>query len=550
MKRLKFNELGQLIIKVISILFSIFFATILFNTIFFNKTIAINYKILTMIVGTLFAYVVMFLLYYIYKKRKFKFLDHNIDKAKFICIIIILFIIQYILTTLTYYCVGWDCGGVVSSAVALLNGNDFNVMYYSQYPNNIGILLLIKYVLVIANLFTKITTIYDGFFSAIIFNIIMIDLATIFTFLTIRKVLGKKSSYLSLIFIIPFMIFSPYILIPYTDTMTMLFPIMLLYFYIIIKELPKKSIKRYALILLEGFCIPIGMFLKPTVIIIPIAIVINEFLNIKIKEKDKNIEDKNKDKKISRNLANLINVTVVVILFIIGFSLSYIGYSTLKEKTLGALISQEEYDNNSVSFTHFLMMGMQQRQNVTKEDGKNQTLYGAYDGVDVKNTVAIEGYKEKQKYNLQIIKERLNNFGFIGYIQFLNNKANWILSDGTFFYGQEGTWRITEYCNQSKIAKVFQKFIDEKSNIYKNITANIMQIIWIVLMIGLICSIGKKENNYICIGKLAIIGIIIFILLFEGRSRYLINHIPIFIFIGTYGLSNSFKKLLLTLKHK
>ena len=55
-----------------------------------------------------------------------------------------------------------------------------------------------------------------------------------------------------------------------------------------------------------------------------------------------------------------------------------------------------------ISYMHFLMMGMQEKPNDTKEDGKNQTLYGAYNGTDVENTNSIKGYKEKQNYNLKI----------------------------------------------------------------------------------------------------------------------------------------------------
>ena len=194
------------------------------------------------------------------------------------------------------------------------------------------------------------------------------------------------------------------------------------------------------------------------------------------------------------------------------------------------------------------MMGMQQRYNDSQKEGKNQILYGAYNEMDVINTVAVKGYKEKQKYNLQVIKKRLSNFGVIGYIKFLNNKANWILSDGTFFYGQEGNWRINDYYNENKIARIAQQFIDADTDTYKLITANTMQISWILITIGLIFSINKEENKYLNIGKTSIIGIIIFILLFEGRSRYLINHIPIFILVGTYGLTNSLKKLSLILK--
>ena len=68
---------------------------------------------------------------------------------------------------------------------------------------------------------------------------------------------------------------------------------------------------------------------------------------------------------------------------------------------------------------------------------------------------------------------------------------------------------------------------------------------WILIFIGLACSyINKQENNTILVAKLTIIGIIMFLLLFEGRSRYVVNHIPFFIIVGIYGLKNSFDILM------
>lgn len=523
---------GKIVLRIISILFSIFFIIILFNTIFFNRTIAINFKIPVMILGTLLVYLILFGIYYIYKKKKLNFLDYSPKKRDLLCVFFIIFIIQYIFASLTYANNGWDCGGIIGNIYNLLKGENVSFSYYSQYTNNIGMLLLVKYILIIAKAFTSIPAISDAFFAVITFNIIMVDIAALFTFLTIKKVLGNKSAYFSLIFILPFIVFTPYIIIPYTDTMTMAFPITILYLYLNIKELPRKSIKRCILIFIEGILLATGMVLKPTVLIIAISIVIFEILNIKIKNINK-----------TTFIKNFTNLIIVAILFSIGFSLSYMSYSKLKEKTLGKLISKEDYYNNEVSFTHFLMMGMQERQNDSLEEGKNQTLYVAYNGLDVVNTVAVKGYKEKQKYNITIIKERLSNFGVKGYINFLYNKANWILSDGTFFYGQEGTWKVGDYFNQSKIARIAQAFINEKSNTYKKITANIMQITWIILTIGLIFSISKNEDKSISISKLTLIGIILFLLMFEGRARYLINHLPIFIFVGTYGIANSFNKL-------
>ena len=294
----------------------------------------------------------------------------------------------------------------------------------------------------------------------------------------------------------------------------------------------KERIKKYILSFLLGMLMLIGVFIKPTVIIMPIAIIIIEILNL------------NKEK-----LKNIVYSIIVMIFFIMGCGISYLGYNIQKNQIFGELISKQAQEDFKRSYTHFLMMGMQERQNDVIGDGKNQTLYGTYNVQDDLNTYSVKGYKEKQEYNLKIIKERLKNFGIIGYIKFLYNKANWILSDGTFYYGYEGTWIVDGYQNQNKVAKIVQKFITVDSKAYKYITANIMQISWLIILFGLMLSYSKEKNEYLDIGKLAIIGIILFILIFEGRARYLVNYIPIFIFIGVDGLKISLNKIL-TMKDK
>ena len=63
------KTIGQTIIKIMSIIFSIFFVVILFNTIFFNRMITIDFNIPLMIIGTIVIYFALFGLYYIYNKK-------------------------------------------------------------------------------------------------------------------------------------------------------------------------------------------------------------------------------------------------------------------------------------------------------------------------------------------------------------------------------------------------------------------------------------------------------------------------------------------------
>ena len=76
------------------------------------------------------------------------------------------------------------------------------------------------------------------------------------------------------------MLFLPYIIIPYTDTISMIFPILILYLYIKIKEETNKN-KQRMLIVLEGILTILGYYIKPTAVIVTIAICIVEILRCK-----------------------------------------------------------------------------------------------------------------------------------------------------------------------------------------------------------------------------------------------------------------------------
>ena len=349
------NKIRDFILKTIAVIFSILFAIVLFNTIFFNKTIGINYKIPVIIIFTIIVYGIILFLYYIYTKKEMKFLDYSPKKIYYFIFIAIIFIVQFIIAKLVYGEYGWDCGEIIKDSYLFTNNGYFNFPYYAQYPNNIGIFLIINKVLEISKNFIDIKIIENCFLSSIVFNIIMVDLASLFTFLTIKKVSGNKSAYLSLMFILPLMIFSPYINIPYTDTISMMFPILILYLYICIKELPKEKFQKYLLALLMGIVTVVGTLLKPTVIIMPIAIFIISILNIN-----------------KVGLKNIAYTLILCVFFIVGVGFSYLGYSVQKEKFFNELISEEMSYDLEISYMHFLMMGMQEKPNDTKEDGKNQ----------------------------------------------------------------------------------------------------------------------------------------------------------------------------------
>lgn len=508
------KSINEKIIKIISICFSITFLIVLFNTIFFNRTTQINYSIIFMIIALMVSYIIVYL---VYKKYKNKI---EPTKIQICTVILILFALQIIFAILTYAMCGWDCGIVMNSAHNLAINNKIDVSYFSRCPNNIGMLLLVTYIIKFISLFC-VPTIVQAYIYTIIFNIIVIDISAILTVKVCKEIFGNKNGYFSVIFIIPLMIFLPYIIIPYTDTISMLFPILTLWLYTKVKK--ESNIKKKLLIiLLGGFCVIIGYNIKPTIVIVNIAIFIVEILRCK----------------------NIKKFAICVLVFCVGCIISYFVCLHIENKNIGHLINKSDYEANAMPITHFVKMGLKEIDSGTKLAVKNRKYYGGDNKPDVETTIANKGKKEKIKENLDTISKRLKEFGINGYIKFLYNKMNWILSDGTFFFGNEGSFWKTGIITNSQIGFVLQKFLYNQTEEYQKVTANIFQTVWILLSLGVVCSYTRKyENNYIIISKVTIIGIVMFLLLFEGRARYLINHIPFFIIVGLYGLNISFEKI-------
>lgn len=77
---------------------------------------------------------------------------------------------------------------------------------------------------------------------------------------------------------------------------------------------------------------------------------------------------------------------------------------------------------------------------------------------------------------------------------------------------------------------------------YYRIVFYYCQIFHFTMLLGIIVSIGysikngRKEKAIISISKLSIFGLLIFLLLWETRSRYMLNFIPIYILTWVSGI--------------
>lgn len=135
--------------------------------------------------------------------------------------------------------------------------------------------------------------------------------------------------------------------------------------------------------------------------------------------------------------------------------------------------------------SHFFMLGL------SYKDGR----YGAWNANDLNFSLSFNTKEEKIEANKKVIKQRFENFGPLGYANFILNKARWIT------------------------------------------------LMFLISISTLNFILNKKNNFYDFSFSIIIFGIILFILLFEGRSRYLILYLPFFTMYASNGLNTIIKKL-------
>lgn len=436
----------------------------------------------------------------IYKKILNKANDWSIKKEIIMIIISFLTIFGMQLIVLKYLRVnpGWDFGVIFSNAKSFVLYGDrmlegYEPWYFQRFPNNI--LIFVIYVII-----TKIGYILNFpqmTLPLIIFNIIVVNFSILLLYLYLRKKYDKKIAYFGLILSIFFTPLYLYTTIFYSDTLSLPFGICLIYLYTFYND--KNSWKKNTfLFILMSIITYIGIKIKMTVVIVFIAILIDMFLNKKLK--------------------NFVFQTISFL--VIFFSLNFLFTITI-ENNEKFKFKYNDYGN--IPITHWIMMGIED----PSEDNSGRNSYGGYNYYDYVDTLSYENAEKAKEFNINEIKNRIGKYGFIGYSKYLLKKAVNCWGDGTYF----ASVKIgIESVHESEF--LFSIFaINQKNYSYYLYFAQGVQFAFIICLLITsykAMSSKKYENTYI---RIAIFGVLIFLLLWENRSRYLLNYIPIFILI-------------------
>lgn len=443
------------------------------------------------IVAIIIAILIALTIILIYKKLFKTEISDQLFKRILIGVALGCFLLQLIIIYNMYFFTGWDVKAVSDIADNFIqNGTVGQDFYLTIYPNNLFLvffLILIRSVPFFGS--------HTMFLLAI--NALLVNLSIVMACLTLRRVCkSNRISLLAFAVAIPLLILSPWMVIPYSDTFAILLPITLLYIYL------KPAKKWYDYFIFSTITV-LGYYIKPTVVIVAIAILVVEFLHHGFK------------------IINFKKVT----LFIVGAAVILCSKFAITK----ILDFEKAPGIGTVNFVHYLAMGQ-----------NDQTL-GTYSEED--NTfTGIYGTKG----NIEKFWKRLSGRSLPEQLEFFSKKTLVNFNDGSFSWGIEGGFFNEIPDRTNSFSKILGSFYYATGENYR-IFLQFEQIVWVAVLAGCIFIFSKNNSKSEQVVMLSILGITFFLTIFESRTRYLYCYSPIFIacaILGWYKLYTRIKSRL------
>ena len=377
----------------------------------------------------------------------------------------------------------WDFGIVFDAAYRQAYFGETAGEYFQSFPNNAPLYLVLAAFFRLLRLFG----VENVMPFAVSVNALFINLSLLGMYLCARKLAGRKAAGFVLLCGFCFPVFLLYASIVYTDTVTMLFPVWSLYLYLSIRSAPftRRSALQAAGI---GLLCAVGGWIKITVLIVGIAILLDILLNETVCSRLKK--------------AGCILLALVAVY----------AAANLYTKTSAAL--PQENRDMQYPYTHWVMMGL---------NGD-----GGYNDDDYKYTQQGTTYGQRVQLTQSEIVRRLSEMGAAGFLHHCADKLSFIFGDGLYYAPVKLDIRpvhmgnpLQEYCIQG------MKHLGR--------TGHVAMGMQIALLAAICISAGwavRSKENSLMVVRLAVFGVALFLLMWEARSRYLVNYLPLLLLAG------------------
>lgn len=417
---------------------------------------------------------------------------------------VLLLILQWFISYHIYFFAGWDPSIVVGMSYYIAAGEQTvgDFWYYSQYTNQIAVTAVLAWIQELPCFLGYNTLAY---FVCIMVDCGLVNLAGVFAALSLRRLTGSGTAALCAYGLFAVLVgISPWIVVPYTDTYSILFPSLVFYLYLCVRDAKSKK-AELLLWFLIGLCGRFGMMIKPTSGMVFIAILVMELVRLIGEKKPGRL-----------SVLQHLGMVAAALVILVGVNRLMISYT-------GCILNEDI----RLTYTHYLMMGL------------NEETAGAYNSNDYGFSSSQPTVADCQRANFEVIRERLADYGVGGYLYFLVRKTLTNYNDGTFSWWMEGGFNMKnsskyETLLTQRLRRLFYGGTDW--NLY---FASFEHALWLGvlgLLLGMFLMKAGRMRSQESVMLLSLLGSFAFVMLFEARGRYLYCMLPVYVMCAFYGL--------------
>lgn len=383
---------------------------------------------------------------------------------------------------------GGDFGNVMGAAKSIAEGGSFQEFaYFKRSPNNANIAIFLSFLY----------RIVQDWKMVIFCGALFTNISVMCSCLAIRNI--SHSNEISLFFALlgeVLLALTWRAFLVYTDNFGMIFTALALWIYTLKLDF---KIKIPVFMLVAGM----GSYIKVTNAILLLAVGIYQFLVV--------INSKKKEE--------FVKTLYGLAVFAVVFSMIIVVQGCLRRNYL---LDPGKY---AVGWQYLFMVG------------QNTDYYGVVNEADrewyaslTDSNITEESVKQAC---LHEAIRRVKSRGFWN-ISFYLRKLNVAYNDGYF----HNVHLQGSYQRQSVLSEIY--LLEGK---YYLILASILQMLWDFILLCLGVGAYKNKDWYMCCCALMIMGITAYLMLFEGRSKYVYMFLPIFLVTGGISFASTVKEL-------
>ena len=413
--------------------------------------------------------------------------------------------VQLVLCFHAYFITGWDVRGITESAYAIAGGPCYpHAAYLSEYHNNIPIVLFFALIIRVLRFFLGNVGMDRCIYVLIALQCVLNTLTGLLAFFITQRMTGSRRFAWGVFAVYTALIgFSPWLMVPYTDSMALFFPTAVVAVYLLKPQGWGRLLKWLGLGLLAG----VGYLVKPQAIIVWIAIALIELCRA--------IGTGNLRRGAVRLLAMALTLGVM---------------AGPTKQLLIDITPANIRPHLAMNMLHYAMMGLSEKTN------------GIFDYDDVLISLSADNMEDRRRIQLEEIERRLSAMTAADMMEHLKKKTLTAYADGTFAWGCEGGFYNAQIEDKDDVLSPFLKSVIDIEHPRFQYLLTAMHSLWLAVLLGCALCGAQRLLDREAQGldgwnvmMLALIGLMIFEWIFEVRARYLYLYAPYFVMLGVYG---------------